>query len=148
MKFQMQIQNYKPEFENSQHLASSLRELLFAETSRQVADFVKPGGVGQQLRSGLVDRSRKLENWFNDWWLDMAYLEYRERLPVWSSPGIPFPAVQISGEADQGSIFLIIRFGRKIFGQISFQNQQMFIYLCVADNCICKLTFDLIKFCP
>jgi hypothetical protein len=70
-----------------------------------VADFVKPGGVGQQLHSGLVDRSRKLENWFNDWWLDMAYLEYRERLPVWSSPGIPFPAVQITGEADQGSIF-------------------------------------------
>ena len=31
----------------------------------------------------------------------MAYLEYRDRLPVWSSPGIPFPAAKFSGEADQ-----------------------------------------------
>jgi Choline/Carnitine o-acyltransferase len=31
----------------------------------------------------------------------MAYLEYRERLPVWSSPGIPFPPAKFSGEADQ-----------------------------------------------
>jgi hypothetical protein len=28
-----------------------------------------------------------MDSWFADWWLDMAYLEYRERLPVWSSPG-------------------------------------------------------------
>ena len=35
----------------------------------------------------------------------MAYLEYRERLPVWSSPGIPFPPAKFSGEADQGQTY-------------------------------------------
>ena len=31
----------------------------------------------------------------------MAYLEYRERLPVWSSPGFSYPIAKFSGVQDQ-----------------------------------------------
>ena len=42
-----------------------------------------------------------MDSWFSDWWLDMAYLEYRERLPVWSSPGFAYPIAKFAGLEDQ-----------------------------------------------
>ncbi len=42
-----------------------------------------------------------MDSWFADWWLDMAYLEYRDRLPVWSSPGFAYPVTNFANETGQ-----------------------------------------------
>ena len=46
-------------------------------------------------------RRDKRINWFADWWLDMAYLTYRDPVVVWSSPGFAFPKVSFAGEEDR-----------------------------------------------
>ena len=52
-----------------------LKETLskFLRTVRQkVEDFVKDEGIGHKLQTLLEERALKTENWFADWWLDMA----------------------------------------------------------------------------
>lgn len=68
-----------------------LTEQEWQVTFKRAQELLKVGGVGQQLQSILEHRYMEKENWFSDWWLDMAYLEYRAPLPVWSSPGLCFP---------------------------------------------------------
>jgi len=63
----------------------------YEETFAKVKDFAKEGGDGHKLQTLLEERGRKTENWFSDWWLDMAYLGYRDPVIVWSSPGIVWP---------------------------------------------------------
>lgn len=60
-------------------------------TQELVAEFRKPGGVGERLQKGLERRARKTENWLSDWWLKTAYLEYRLPVVVHSSPGVVLP---------------------------------------------------------
>merc|ERR1712241_1391914 len=56
------------------------------QVTKQVAnDFIQNA---EPLQKFLSDRASQKDNWFSDWWLDMAYLAYRDPLPVWSSPGI------------------------------------------------------------
>ena len=63
----------------------------YEETFDKVKDFAKEGGLGHKLQALLEERARITENWFSDWWLDMAYLGYRDPVIVWSSPGIFWP---------------------------------------------------------
>lgn len=55
----------KPEFEN---------------TKAAVADFIKPGGIGEELQKKLIAKAGNPEtkNWLEDWWNDTAYLSYRD----------------------------------------------------------------------
>lgn len=67
----------------------------FENTKNLVKEFSKSGGVGEKLQQLLEKRASKLENWLSDpksnWWLENAYLNYRDPVVVWSSPGLVFP---------------------------------------------------------
>jgi len=75
-----------------------LNEEEYEETFEKVKDFAKEGGVGHILQGLLEERAQKTENWFSDWWLDMAYLAYRDPVIVWSSPGIVWPTQKFEDE--------------------------------------------------
>lgn len=83
----------------------SIQPLLSKEdyeiSKKVVDDFGKPQGVGQRLQMALVNRAKKLDNWLSDWWLSVAYLEFRSPVVVNSSPGIVCPRENIQGEEDQ-----------------------------------------------
>ncbi|RUP44358.1 acyltransferase ChoActase/COT/CPT [Jimgerdemannia flammicorona] len=66
----------------------SLRPVLtpaeLAQTEAHIADFLKPGGVGQRAQQQLIDLDRASPfNWLDDnFWLRKAYHEWREPLIV------------------------------------------------------------------
>jgi len=72
----------------------------YDDTFGKVKDFAKEGGIGHKLQTLLEERARKTENWFSDWWLDMAYLGYRDPVIVWSSPGIVWPTQEFEDKND------------------------------------------------
>uniref|UniRef100_A0A6Q2XHF5 Choline/carnitine acyltransferase domain-containing protein n=1 Tax=Esox lucius TaxID=8010 RepID=A0A6Q2XHF5_ESOLU len=57
-------------------------------TRKKVHSFGEEGGLGQQLQEGLERRAKHSNNWISDWWVQWAYLESRQPLPVHSSPAI------------------------------------------------------------
>lgn len=66
-------------------------------TRELVAEFQKPGGIGEKLQDGLKKRASKTENWLSAWWVQTAYLDYRLPVVVHSSPGLVLPRVEFSG---------------------------------------------------
>ena len=70
-----------------------LSESEYQTTAKRLLQLTEPNGLGEQLQKILLKRQGEKLNWFSDWWLDMAYLSYRDPLPVWSSPGFAFPHV-------------------------------------------------------
>uniref|UniRef100_A0AC11DX91 Carnitine O-acetyltransferase n=1 Tax=Ovis aries TaxID=9940 RepID=A0AC11DX91_SHEEP len=63
----------------------------WTQTKQLVEEFQTAGGVGERLQKGLERRARKMENWLSDWWLKTAYLQYRQPLVIYSSPGVMLP---------------------------------------------------------
>lgn len=67
----------------------------FENTKNIVREFGKSGGVGEKLQQLLEKRAEAKENWLSDptsnWWLNCAYLQYRDPVVVWSSPGLVYP---------------------------------------------------------
>nr|XP_036863855.1 carnitine O-acetyltransferase isoform X3 [Manis javanica] len=63
----------------------------WAQTKQLVEEFQTTGGVGERLQKGLERRARKSENWLSEWWLKTAYLQYRQPLVIYSSPGVALP---------------------------------------------------------
>uniref|UniRef100_A0A9L0INZ1 Carnitine O-acetyltransferase n=1 Tax=Equus asinus TaxID=9793 RepID=A0A9L0INZ1_EQUAS len=63
----------------------------WAQTKQLVEEFQTSGGVGERLQKGLERRARKTENWLSEWWLKTAYLQYRQPLVIYSSPGVMLP---------------------------------------------------------
>ncbi|KAF9433454.1 Carnitine O-acetyltransferase mitochondrial [Entomortierella beljakovae] len=69
----------------------SVRPLLsdkeFAETAAAVAEFQKPGGVGEELQKRLLAKANdpKTVNWLEDWWNDLAYFGYRDPVVIYVS---------------------------------------------------------------
>ncbi|KAG8512746.1 Carnitine O-acetyltransferase [Galemys pyrenaicus] len=63
----------------------------WAQTKQLVEEFQTSGGVGERLQKGLERRAKKSENWLSDWWLNTAYLQYRQPLVIHSSPGLVLP---------------------------------------------------------
>ncbi|KAF9351323.1 Carnitine O-acetyltransferase mitochondrial, partial [Mortierella sp. AD094] len=69
----------------------SVRPLLndkeFAETTAAVAEFQKPGGVGEELQKRLLAKANdpKTVNWLEDWWNDLAYFGYRDPVVIYVS---------------------------------------------------------------
>lgn len=60
----------------------------FQKTKNLAVNFLTEA---EPLQDYLRQKAEKCDNWFADWWLDMAYLGYRTGLPVFSSPGILMP---------------------------------------------------------
>lgn len=68
-----------------------VNEEEWAHTKQLVEEFQTAGGVGERLQKGLERKARKSENWLSDWWLKTAYLQYRQPVVVYSSPGVILP---------------------------------------------------------
>jgi carnitine O-acetyltransferase len=70
--------------ETSKRYLKSVHPLLnkteFEHTQKAVAEFVKPGSIGEQLQKRLQARREdpKHKNWIYEWWNDAAYLTYRD----------------------------------------------------------------------
>ena len=58
---------------------------LIEKTKQYVADFTKPGGLGEVLQSRLVQRSKEHKNWLEEWWLKYAYLAWPDPIPIYSN---------------------------------------------------------------
>lgn len=71
------------------------------EASRKAIDkFGERGGEGEYLHRMLTYRSKRLDNWLDQWWLESAYLDCRMPLPVHSSPAALFPRQKFNSEEE------------------------------------------------
>ncbi|XP_045052783.1 carnitine O-acetyltransferase isoform X2 [Desmodus rotundus] len=77
------------------HYLKALQPIVSEEewthTKQLVEEFQAAGGVGERLQKGLERRAKKTENWLSEWWLRTAYLQYRQPLVIYSSPGLVLP---------------------------------------------------------
>ncbi|XP_068621094.1 carnitine O-acetyltransferase-like isoform X2 [Battus philenor] len=73
----------------------------FATTANLVKEFGAKGGVGVKLQDLLEKRAQKQLNWLEEWWLKTAYLEYRDPVVVFSSPGLVFPFRKFNNQEEQ-----------------------------------------------
>ncbi|CUS10290.1 unnamed protein product [Tuber aestivum] len=70
--------------ETADRYLKSLKPLLTEQelqnTKTAVAEFIREGGVGQQLQDKLLAKAQNphVNNWLSDWWNDAAYLAYRD----------------------------------------------------------------------
>lgn len=67
-----------------------LNETQYAHTRSLVAQFLAPGGHGEQLHRLLLLRQSLHVNWLEEWWLKLAYLSYRKPLVCHSNPSNTF----------------------------------------------------------
>lgn len=56
---------------------------------------------GQKLQGYLQEKALKESSWIADWWLNVAYLQFRKPVVMWSSPGLVFPLQTFKSVADQ-----------------------------------------------
>lgn len=85
-------------------------------TKEMVEEFQKPGGVGERLQRGLLRRTGNTENWLSEWWVQVAYLDYRLPVVVHSSPGLVLPRMNFHDKQGQ------IRFAAKLIeGVLDFK---------------------------
>lgn len=71
----------------------------FSNTTKLVKSF--ENGEGKNLQNLLEKRAQQHLNWLEDWWLNTAYLEYRDPVVVYSSPGLVFPFRKFQSRNDQ-----------------------------------------------
>ncbi|XP_045510869.1 carnitine O-acetyltransferase-like isoform X1 [Colias croceus] len=76
-----------------------LNDEEFANTSNLVKKFAS--GDGQKLQTLLENRATKHQNWLEEWWINTAYLEYRDPVVVFSSPGLVFPFRKFNNQNEQ-----------------------------------------------
>lgn len=58
-------------------------------------------GKGKKLQELLEERAKHHDSWLADWWLEGAYLTYRDPVVVFSSPGLIFPEQKFRSENDR-----------------------------------------------
>ncbi|CAO3616295.1 unnamed protein product [Cunninghamella echinulata] len=74
-----------------QKYLQSVRPLLsdddYKKTEELVKEFEAPGGLGTKLQERLVARANdpNVVNWLEDWWLDQAYMAYRDPVVIYVS---------------------------------------------------------------
>ncbi|XP_047426132.1 carnitine O-acetyltransferase [Mugil cephalus] len=81
-------------------------------TKELLDEFKKAGGIGDRLQSGLEKRASNTDNWLSEWWVQIAYLEYRLPVVVHSSPGLVLPRMKFSDKQGQ------IRFAAKLIAGV------------------------------
>lgn len=85
-------------------------------TRKLIEEFQKPGGDGERLQKALEKRASGTENWLSEWWVQVAYLDYRLPVVVHSSPGLVLPHMNFNDKQGQ------IRFaGKLIAGVLDFK---------------------------
>lgn len=90
----------------------------YLQTETLVREFGSSGGIGEKLQRLLEERSKNKENWLSDWWLNVAYLDYRWPVVVYSSPGLVFPLQEFIRKDDQ------IRYAAKLIaGALDYKIQ-------------------------
>ncbi|OBZ89849.1 Carnitine O-acetyltransferase, mitochondrial [Choanephora cucurbitarum] len=62
-------------------------DVEYKKTEQAVKDFEAPGGLGLQLQERLLARAQdpNIVNWMEDWWLDQAYMGYRDPVVIYVS---------------------------------------------------------------
>ncbi|CAK1549845.1 unnamed protein product [Leptosia nina] len=78
-----------------------LNDEEYSNTSNLLEDFASVGGIGHKLQNLLEDRATKHQNWLEEWWLNTAYLGYRDPVVVFSSPGLVFPFRKFNSQTEQ-----------------------------------------------
>lgn len=78
-----------------------LSESEYQTTAKKLLQLTEKNGIGEKLQKILSERKDSRINWFADWWLDMAYLTYRDPVVVWSSPGFAFPKQDFKSEEER-----------------------------------------------
>ncbi|XP_061836595.1 carnitine O-acetyltransferase isoform X2 [Nerophis lumbriciformis] len=81
-------------------------------TKELLDDFQKPGGVGERLQRDLERRACNTENWLSEWWVQVAYFDYRLPVVVHSSPGLVLPCMHFCDKQGQ------IRFAAKLIAGV------------------------------
>lgn len=81
-------------------------------TKELVEEFQKAGGIGERLQRSLEKRAGNTENWLSEWWVQVAYLEYRLPVVVHSSPGLVLPRMNFCDRQGQ------IRFAAKLIAGV------------------------------
>ncbi|XP_031433194.1 carnitine O-acetyltransferase isoform X2 [Clupea harengus] len=81
-------------------------------TRQLIEEFQQTGGVGERLQKSLERRAMKTENWLSDWWLKVAYLDYRMPVVVHSSPGVVLPRMEFNDRQGQ------MRFAAKLISGV------------------------------
>jgi carnitine O-acetyltransferase len=70
--------------ETAKRYLKSLHPLLTRSeldySKRAVADFIRPGGQGEELQKRLIARrdNPDIRNWLHEWWNDVSYLGWRD----------------------------------------------------------------------
>ncbi|KAL0274292.1 UNVERIFIED_CONTAM: hypothetical protein PYX00_006752 [Menopon gallinae] len=70
-------------------------------TKNIIENFSRKNGAGEELQELLVKRAKGTNNWLAEWWLDTAYLGYRDPLVVFSSPGLVWPHTVFQNVTEQ-----------------------------------------------
>lgn len=78
-----------------------LSEAELNNTKKILQEFSSENGIGTKLQKLLVQKAQNSENWLADWWLNNAYLGYRDPVVVYSSPGLVFPFEDFVNETDR-----------------------------------------------
>jgi carnitine O-acetyltransferase len=77
--------------ETAKRYLKSLHPLLTRSeldySKRAVADFIRPGGQGEELQKRLIGRrdNPDVKNWIIEWWNDSSYLGWRDPVVPYSS---------------------------------------------------------------
>lgn len=82
----------------------------YTRSKSAVEKFMSPGGIGLKLQNLLEERAANRKNWLSDWWLQSAYLEYRDPVIIYSSPGLVFPQLKYRSVDEQ------LKYAAKIVG--------------------------------
>ena len=72
----------------------------FAATTELARKFASKDGIATKLQNLLIEKAQNSENWLAEWWLYAAYLDFREPVVVYSSPGLAFPLQNFKNESD------------------------------------------------
>jgi carnitine O-acetyltransferase len=74
-----------------QKYLQSVRPLLsdadYEKTVKAVQEFQTQGGIGEKLQARLLARANdpNIVNWMEEWWLDQAYMGYRDPVVIYVS---------------------------------------------------------------
>lgn len=86
----------------------------YAATAKAAEEFVK--GKGAALQKLLEECAKKEENWLADRWLRVGYMQYRDPVTVFSSPGHVFPMVHFANDQEYA-----LYTGKWIYGLIKYK---------------------------
>ncbi|KAJ8983433.1 hypothetical protein NQ317_005898 [Molorchus minor] len=72
-----------------------------SKTKNILQQFSAENGIGNKLQRLLEQKAQSCENWLEEWWLNTAYLDYRDPVVIYSSPGLVFPFEDFKNEIER-----------------------------------------------